>query len=109
MNGLSVASWRSLGDIARLVDYAQVAYAWIEVLVAFLGAFIIANVMMMVALERRREIGILKSLGMDQKGILAIFLAEGTLMGFAGAVAGAAFFETKSGAAGWWRRRSLSL
>ncbi len=90
MTGLSVASWRSLGDIARLVDYAQAAYAWIEVLVAFLGAFIIANVMMMVALERRREIGILKSLGMDQKGILAIFLAEGTLMGFAGAVAGAA-------------------
>jgi putative ABC transport system permease protein len=88
--GLSVASWRSLGDVAKLIDMAQAVFVWVEVFVAFLGAFIIANIMMMIALERRREIGILKSMGMERKSILAIFLAEGTLMGFIGGLAGAA-------------------
>lgn len=89
LSGLSVASWRSLGDVAKLIGMAQAVFIWVEVFVAFLGAFIIANIMMMIALERRREIGILKSMGMERRGILAIFLAEGTLMGFIGGLAGA--------------------
>jgi putative ABC transport system permease protein len=87
--GLSVQSWTSLGDVARIITYASSIYSWIELIVAFLGSFIIANVMMMVVLERRREIGILKAMGMRPKTILGIFLAEGTMLGIIGAGAGA--------------------
>jgi len=45
---------------------------------------------MMVVLERRKEIGILKSMGMTDGGVLSLFLAEGTLMGVMGSAIGAA-------------------
>jgi putative ABC transport system permease protein len=87
--GLSVQSWTSIGDVANLIHMAASIYAWIEVIIAFLGAFIIANVMMMVVLERRHEIGVLKSMGMAPRRILALFLAEGTMLGVLGSSLGA--------------------
>jgi putative ABC transport system permease protein len=89
LGGLSVRSWTELGDIARMASLMKGIYFWIEVIIAFLGAFIIANVMTMVVLERRREIGILKSMGMDRRTVLALFLAEGTLLGVIGSAAAA--------------------
>ncbi len=55
---------------------------------AFLGAFIIANILMMVVLERKREIGILMSMGMERPRILWLFLVEGVLLGAMGSGAG---------------------
>ncbi|HET7838590.1 MAG TPA: FtsX-like permease family protein, partial [Rectinemataceae bacterium] len=86
---LSVQSWTSIGDIARIASMTATIYFWIELVIAFLGAFIIANIMMMVVLERRREIGIMKSMGMENGRILAQFLAEGTMLGLIGSAAAA--------------------
>ncbi len=86
--GLSVHSWTRMGDYPRFVRLAEGMYAYLYVVVAFLGAFIITNIMMMVVLERRKEIGILKSMGMPRGDILKLFLAEGTLLGMAGSAAG---------------------
>jgi putative ABC transport system permease protein len=88
LNDLSVQSWLSLGDIAALVILTRSIYFWIEIIVALLGAFIIANIVMMVVLERRHEIGILMSMGMERPRILWLFLAEGLLMGAVGSAAG---------------------
>ena len=85
---LSVKSWTSQGDTAQMISMLGSIYFWIWIVVAFLGAFIIANVMMMVVLERRHEIGILKSMGMTGRRILGLFLAEGTMLGVIGSVAG---------------------
>ena len=86
---LSVRSWTSIGDFASLIRMVSGVYAMIELIFIFLGAFIIANVMMMVVLERKREIGILKSMGMRRPRILGLFLAEGSLLGAFGSAAGA--------------------
>jgi putative ABC transport system permease protein len=86
---LSVQSWTTLGDVASLITLSARIYLWGEILVAFLGAFIIANIMVMVVLERRREIGLLKSMGMEGPRILLLFLVEGTLLGVIGSAAGA--------------------
>ncbi len=86
--GLSVHSWTRMGDFPRFVRMAETMYLYIYMVVAFLGAFIITNIMMMVVLERRKEIGILKSMGMPRGDILKLFLAEGTLLGMAGSAAG---------------------
>ena len=88
LTGLSVQSWTSLGDVASLVTLTRNIYFWGEILVAFLGAFIIANILMMVVLERKREIGILMSMGMERPRILWLFLVEGVLLGALGSAAG---------------------
>ena len=88
LSGLSVESWTSIGDYARIIALMKRIYFWVYIVVALLGAFIIANVMMMVILERRKEIGVLKSMGMPPRRILALFLTEGCLLGVIGAGAG---------------------
>ncbi|MBN1576307.1 MAG: ABC transporter permease [Chitinispirillaceae bacterium] len=85
---LSVQSWTETGPYYQLVKMSDTIYNWLYGIIALLGAFIISNIMMMVVLERRKEIGILKSMGMKQREILALFLTEGVMMGVIGSVGG---------------------
>ncbi len=62
--------------------------AMIAVVVAALG---VVNTMMMNVLERTREIGMLRSLGMTRLQIVKMVLAEAGLMGVIGGVFGLAF------------------
>ena len=64
-------------------------YFFIELIIAFLGAFIIANVMMMVVLERKREIGILKSMGMENERIFGFSSPKASMLGIIGGICGA--------------------
>ncbi len=59
--------------------------AAISLLVAGIG---IMNIMIVSLIERTREIGILKALGMKSRAVLAIFLGESVVIGLIGAVAG---------------------
>ncbi len=88
-DALRIQSWTEIGEYPRLIKLMEVIYFWIELVITFLGAFIISNIMMMVVLERKREIGILKALGLNRRETLRLFLAEGALMGLIGSGAGA--------------------
>jgi putative ABC transport system permease protein len=88
--GLSAIPWTATGAFADMLQLVSKMYAWIYIIIALLGAFVIANVMMMVVLERRKEIGILKSLGMPRGEVLQLFLVEGSLLGLLGSAAGVA-------------------
>lgn len=59
--------------------------AAISLFVAGIG---IMNIMIVSLIERTREIGILKALGMKSRTVLAIFLGESVIIGVIGAVAG---------------------
>ena len=48
----------------------------------------IGNVMAMTVMERRREIGTLRALGMEKNQVRRLFLAEGLIIGVIGAVSG---------------------
>lgn len=85
---LSVLPWTSIGEYPKMIQLMNIVYYWVFLIVAFLGSFIIANVMTMVILERKREIGILMSMGMPRGRILNLFLAEGTMLGLVGSLAG---------------------
>lgn len=85
---LSIKPWTEIGDYYNLVMLSERAYRFIYLVVAFLGAFIISNIMMMVVMERRREIGILKSMGMTRREIMFLFLFEGMILGLAGSFIG---------------------
>jgi putative ABC transport system permease protein len=88
---LSVASWTTIGSYYSLVKMSGAMYNWLYGFIALLGAFIISNIMMMVVLERKKEIGILKSMGMKRREILSLFFCEGVIMGTMGSVAGVLF------------------
>ena len=70
-----------LEDITRLVT-------GIGVLALVVGAFGIANIMLVSVTERTKEIGIMKAIGATNREILSLFLAESVLLGIAGAVIG---------------------
>jgi len=54
----------------------------------FIAVFLIFNVFAVAATRRRREIGILRSLGVARGAILRLFLIEGAILGTLGAVVG---------------------
>ena len=87
-NNLAIVPWTSIGDYGRIVKFSSSVYFLIYAAVALLGAFIIGNIMMMVVYERRREIGVLKSMGFARHAILSLFVAEGTGIGLIGSIAG---------------------
>lgn len=84
-----VDSWQSLkADIRQAMD-AKMAYTSIfGLVVVFIGCFGILNLMMMAVFERTREMGVLAALGMKARGVMGLFLLEGSLIGLVGASAG---------------------
>ncbi len=71
-----------------------------------LAGFGMANTILMAAYERVHEVGTLRAMGMTERGVVGLFLAEGGLMGLLGSVLGAAL-----GGAGvaWWAAHPIDL
>jgi len=57
-------------------------------LIITVAAFNIVSSLIMIVMEKTREIGILKSMGASSRGIMKIFLFEGVLVGFIGTLLG---------------------
>ena len=58
-------------------------------LIVLVAAFNIVSTLFMVVLEKRRDIGVLKSLGARSRVVLQVFLCEGLLIGGLGTALGA--------------------
>jgi putative ABC transport system permease protein/lipoprotein-releasing system permease protein len=87
-SNLEIIPWTQVGDYSKLITAQGKIYNFLYLIVAVLGAFIIGNIMMMVVMERRKEIGILKSLGVPNAEIVGLFLTEGAALGIIGSIAG---------------------
>lgn len=92
--GIAVNPWSEISSSFEYIQMATGIYKWIYFIIALLGAFIIGNIMMMVVMERRHEIGILKSMGISRREILVLFLAEGMILGLVGSITGTALALT---------------
>ncbi|MBT7616329.1 MAG: ABC transporter permease [Calditrichaeota bacterium] len=57
-------------------------------LIILVAAFNIVSSQIMIVLEKRREIGILKAIGASREGIMKIFLYEGMIVGVVGTFLG---------------------
>ncbi len=84
-----VTPWTQIGDYYNLIKMQKSIYGWMYAIIAFLGAVIISNIMMMVVLERRKEIGIMKSMGVSRRELLILFSLEGLMLGVLGSLMGA--------------------
>lgn len=82
----------SLADLAQRIRSAVLLVSAIITAIAaaafFIAALGMTNTMVMNVLERRREIGILKSIGARDSDVLQMFLLEGTLVGLGGGLLG---------------------
>ncbi len=81
----SAAVLSLLSSIFGTIQLFLGGIAAISLLVAGIG---IMNIMIVSLIERTREIGILKALGMKSRTVLAIFLGESVIIGLIGAVVG---------------------
>jgi lipoprotein-releasing system permease protein len=90
-NLFSVNTWydfhRELYTVMKLERFA--AYIILCLIVA-VATFNILGSLSMSVVEKKRDIGILRSMGANEKSILKIFMYEGLLIGAIGTIAGAA-------------------
>lgn len=90
-NQVTVITPNSITDTLNSVFQTNTLFlggiAGISLLVAGIG---IMNIMIVSLIERTREIGILKALGMKSRTVLTIFLGESIIIGLIGAIAGIA-------------------
>jgi lipoprotein-releasing system permease protein len=95
-------------DIANRWGYKYVAETWFErnrnlfswmkiekwmmfivlSLIIIVAAFNIISTLIMVVMDKKRDIGIMKSMGASSKGIMKIFVFQGIISGLIGAVLG---------------------
>jgi len=74
-----------ISSVFSTIELFLAGIAAISLLVAGVG---IMNIMIVSLMERTREIGILKALGMKSRTVLAIFISEAVIIGVLGAVFG---------------------
>jgi len=60
----------------------------IEAMIIFVAAFNIVSTLIMMVMEKTKEVGILKSMGATKRSIWFIFTFEGTLIGILGSILG---------------------
>ena len=75
----------TISSIFSFIELFLAGIAGISLLVAGIG---IMNIMIVSLMERTREIGILKALGMKSRTVLTIFLSEAMIIGLLGAIIG---------------------
>jgi putative ABC transport system permease protein len=76
------------GVIGRFIDQFSALPALVGLLSLMAAAVIMANTVALATLERRRQIGILKALGLKGRRVLSIMLLENTMVSLLGGVLG---------------------
>jgi len=75
-------------DLFSAISLEKIVTFVIEGLIIFVAAFNIASTLIMMVMEKTKEIGILKSMGTTSRSVWFIFTFEGTLIGTIGSLLG---------------------
>jgi lipoprotein-releasing system permease protein len=87
--GVYVSDWtREHANYFRSIELTKSIIFVILLMVVAVAAFNIVSTLVMVVREKTAEIAILRSMGASSVSILIIFMAEGTLIGIVGTLAG---------------------
>ncbi|HEY0682815.1 MAG TPA: lipoprotein-releasing ABC transporter permease subunit [Steroidobacter sp.] len=89
--GYYIDDWtRKHANFFRSIQLTKSAMFLILLLVVAVAAFNIVSTLVMVVKDKRADIAILRTIGASPRGILKIFITQGTTIGFIGTVAGVA-------------------
>ncbi len=85
-----VRTWQSeVEPMIEAQSVRQTMFDMIGLALLLMAATGIANTVLMAAFERTREIGTLRSMGLQRQGVVAMFALEGFWMGVVGGIIGA--------------------
>ena len=100
--GVEADSWiKTSAQFFAAISAQTLANTAIRFFVGLSVAFGIASVLVVVVVQKSREIGILRAMGISQGQILRVFLLQGGLLGLGGAMVGSAI---GAGALILWQR-----
>jgi len=86
---LEVMHWKEIQpDLAMMTDMVQKFYAIFMVIILAALAFGIVNTMLMVVLERTKELGMLTAIGMNKKRVFNMIMLESVFLSMVGGVTG---------------------
>jgi len=89
--GYKVSAWQDQGAIYFFLLLVRYLYEIILILIVLLSAFTILNTMFMTVLERTREIGMMKALGMTNRQLVVMVILEALVLGMIASFIGAVF------------------
>jgi putative ABC transport system permease protein len=76
--------------MAQMLDNYQIGLNFLSGMALFVGAFLIYNAFSMTVVERTREFGLLRTLGMTRRQVVRQVLTEALLLGIGGSLLGLA-------------------
>jgi len=86
---LEVLTWKKLQpDLAMMSELTAVMYAFFMAIILAALAFGIVNTMLMVVLERTKELGMLTAIGMNKKKVFRMIMTESVFLSLTGGVLG---------------------
>jgi len=89
LSGLEVMHWKEIQpDLAMMTDMVQKFYALFMVIILAALAFGIVNTMLMVVLERTKELGMLTAIGMNKKRVFRMIMLESVFLSLVGGMTG---------------------
>ena len=101
---LEVRTWKEIStDLAMMVGMVEKFHAVFMVLILAALSFGIINTMLMVVLERTKELGMLTAIGMNKKKVFSMIMSETVFLSLIGGIIGmfiAMIFITVSGTRG---------
>ncbi len=89
---VEVKGWRELSALYnRVKDMFDIIFLFIFVIVFVIAIMSVINTISMAVMERTREIGTLRALGLKRRGIVRLFAIESAMLGILGSVLGLVF------------------
>ena len=86
---VEIITWNELSDWYKKVkNMIDLIFLFLFIIVFIIVTMSVINTMSMAVLERTREIGTLRSLGLKRRGVLFLFAIESFLIGIGGVVGG---------------------
>jgi len=86
---ISIENWKQLNQsLLRGLEGQRISSAMIQIVIIVSVAIAIASILAITVLQKSRQIGILKAMGIKNRDVALIFLYQGFLLGIAGAVVG---------------------
>jgi putative ABC transport system permease protein len=76
-------------QVEQMLGSFQLNLFVLSLIALFVGAFLVYNTMAVSVVRQRRQIGILRSLGVSRGGVLLTVMGEGALIGLVGSLLGA--------------------
>ncbi len=90
--GYSFVDWtQTHGNLYQAIQMSRNLVGMLIFLIIAIAVFNVVAMLVMTVVEKRPAIAILKTLGATNRGILTVFLVQGTLIGLFGAVLGVVF------------------